>query len=135
MGKTFNMVRQGGKWLAEHRDTRNYLIYGANLFINPLRGAIGLAGKVYQGVSGEHYARNAHIANIARVGLAALTAVDTLNFDGVVETIGDAALTFALLTDTRYAKEKSLEGVGEDVKRLDLKKRADDFSDKIKRDR
>ena len=132
MVNTIGKIERGKNWLVENKDARNYLIYGVNLVINPLRGAIGLAGKIYQGVSSEHYVRNAHIVNIARLGLAALT-VDTLNFDGIVDTLGDVALTSALLTDTRYAKERSLKGIGEDVKRLDFKKKAGDLLDRIKK--
>lgn len=120
MAKAIRKVKQGGNWLARNREPRNYLFYIANIFpvvINPVRGALGLAGRIYEDVFTNSYTKNSHYVNLARAGLAVLTFADTLDYNGVVETLGDAALTSALVTDTSYWKEKFLSGIGRDIKK------------------
>jgi len=134
MAKITRELGRGKDWLLENRDPRAYLFYGLNLLVNPIRGAVGLAGKLYEGVASEHYARNAHIVNLARAGLVVITALDTLNFNGVVDLFGDVLLTSAFLTDTSYWREKSfLKGVGEDFKELEPGEKIRDLSDKIQK--
>jgi len=133
-------LREGASWLAKNGNTRNSLIYGATLVINPLgnslRGALGLAGKAYQRFFNEDYEGKAYAVNVARLGLAAVTVLDAISGGGLnVETLGDVLLTSALITDTDYWERRSLKGIGEDVKKLGLRKRAEGLSDRINRDR
>lgn len=113
-----------------NRDVRNYLFYGVNLFVNPLRAVAGIAGKVYESAVPKLYSKNSHVVDVARAGMAVLTVLDLMNYSGLVDTFGDALLTSALVTDTKYWKRKSLASVGNDVKRLTSG--AKDLSERLK---
>ena len=129
--ETLEKMERGGNWLLENKNARNYIFYAANLVINPLRALVGIAGKAYESIASQSYRNNESFVNVARAGIAVLTVLDLMHYSGLVDTLGDALLTSALITDTSYWEKKSLAGVGEDVGRITSGVK--DLSDRLER--
>ncbi|HLA23371.1 MAG TPA: hypothetical protein VJZ93_02440 [Candidatus Nanoarchaeia archaeon] len=120
--------------MVSKQDWINYGIYGANFFsgVNPILALIGAGTKAYEDIFDKNYDRNSHYVDLPRLGLGFLSGLSAVgsasgifssygiddSLINLLNTVGDASMAFALVTDTKYFKEKSLTGIKEDVSKV-----------------
>lgn len=103
----------------------SYVLYGANLPINAVGGALGLAGRVAEDI-GLIDDRNKYM-NVGRAGLAVLFGLavasgvselsnPNLTLMDVLETAGQATLCWRYLADAGYLRNPKQ--IGRDIKSL-----------------
>ena len=89
-----------------------YVIYGANFFINPIRGLLGFGARVAEDT--DLIKKDNAYLGLGRLGFATVSAVGALStafgiatFDSdtlyaLIEGTGEAAMAYAFLRDTGY---------------------------------